>query len=420
MRIVYTLLLILAAPFLLFGLYKSKPGKPPIGKRWREHFGFAPAISSDSPLWLHTVSVGETIAAKPLLLALRKQHPDLPILVTTTTTTGAAIAEKLGHDIEHRYMPIDFAFAVRGFIKRINPRALVIMETELWPNTLATVSGANIPVVVMNARLSERSKSRYQRVPPFLKLLTKNIDHIACQFREDAERFADLGFKPEQLSITGSIKFDLPQFDNQMPDVVSLTEEIAGRPVWIAASTHPGEDDILLQAHKALLDKVPSALMILVPRHPQRFDDVYTQAQHMGFDVVRRSSAERVSPSTQLYLGDTMGEMMKMFAVSDIAFMAGSLIGEKVGGHNLLEPASLAKPLLTGPSYYNFQVIGDQLIEDGACQICSTSDEIATALTAAFNAPQEREQQGLQALSIVESNRGAVGKTLKALAPFIG
>ncbi|MFD2177062.1 lipid IV(A) 3-deoxy-D-manno-octulosonic acid transferase [Veronia pacifica] len=420
MRFIYTLLLALAAPFLLFGLYKKKPGKPDIGRRWREHFGFVPSLDVTSPLWFHAVSVGEVIAAKPVLLALRAERPDIPIVVTTTTTTGAELAEKLGSGISHRYMPIDFGFAVRRFINIIKPRAMVIMETELWPNTLSEVKKAGVPVTVINARLSERSKVRYQKIKPIFRLLSSNIDHIACQFDEDADRFSQLELRNDQLSVTGSVKFDLPEFDHRSPTANELKAMITHRPTWIAASTHPGEDGILLEAHKQILQHQPDALMILVPRHPERFSDVAEQVREKALTVVCRSKKEPITAATQVYLGDTMGEMMTLFSVSDIAFMAGSLIGDKVGGHNLLEPASLAKPLLTGPSFYNFQVIGDQLIESGACQVTPVDAEhIARSLIALFNDSDDRQHRGQQALAIVNRNRGAVANTLKVLKPYL-
>lgn len=342
MRLLYTLLLFIAAPFLLLGLYRAKDGKPKVGKRWVEHFGRTPRLTSNTqPIWVHAVSVGEVIAAKPIILALRKAHPNASILVTTTTATGAAIASKLGDGVEHRYMPIDFSFAVNGFLKRINPQAMLIMETELWPNTLTAVKKAGIPIVVMNARLSEKSMRGYQRVQPLFDLLSKNIDHILCQFQDDADRFIQLGVNSQNVSVSGSVKFDLPEFDETSDPVISLKQAIKQRPVWVAASTHPGEDEILLDAHQALLAEQPDALMVLVPRHPERFGDVAALIEQKEFSLSRRGQSQPIDDNTQVYLGDTMGEMMTLLAASKVTFMAGSLMGEKLGGHNLLEPASL-------------------------------------------------------------------------------
>ncbi|OEE74578.1 3-deoxy-D-manno-octulosonic acid transferase [Enterovibrio norvegicus FF-162] len=419
MRLLYTLLLFIAAPFLLLGLYRAKDGKPRVGKRWVEHFGRTPALVGQRPIWIHAVSVGEVIAAKPIILALRKTYPDASILVTTTTTTGAAIASKLGEGIEHRYMPIDFGFAVSGFLKRMNPKIMLIMETELWPNTLTAVKQAGIPIIVMNARLSEKSMRGYQRVQPLFNLLSNNIDHILCQFKDDAHRFIQLGVNSQHVSVSGSVKFDLPEFDESNHAVVALKQALKQRPVWVAASTHPGEDEILLDAHQALLAKQPDALLVLVPRHPERFGDVAALIEQKGFSLSRRSQSQPINDNTQVYLGDTMGEMMTLLATSTVTFMAGSLMGEKLGGHNLLEPASLGKPQITGPSYFNFQVIGDQLIEAGACEVQEAPSDIANALLGFMNNPEKCQQAGEAALNVVERNRGAVAKTLEAIAPWI-
>lgn len=419
MRIIYTLLLALAAPFLLLGLYRAKDNKPKVGKRWVEHFGRPPALKGNNPIWVHAVSVGEVIAAKPVIEALKKRYPGVAILLTTTTATGADIASKI-EGVEHRYMPIDFGFAVRGFLRITNPRIMLIMETELWPNTLTAVKKAGIPIIVMNARLSDKSKRGYQRIKPLFNLLSRNINHILCQFNDDARRFLELGVTKENVSVSGSMKFDLPEFDASSPTVTELTGQVAGRPVWIAASTHPGEDEIVLAAHKAITDIAPDALLILVPRHPERFGNVASLIESHGFALARRSLGQTIHPDTQVYLGDTMGEMMNLLAVSDVTLMAGSLIGDKVGGHNLLEPASLAKPLITGPSYFNFQVIAEQLIESGACTVCSDSHHIAQQVISLFRDEEKRQKAGKAALGVVDKNRGAVKKTLDALAPWLG
>ncbi len=419
MRILYTLLLALAAPFLLLGLYRTKDNKPKVGKRWVEHFGRTPALKGANPIWVHAVSVGEVIAAKPVIEALKKRYPGVTILLTTTTATGADIAAKI-EGVEHRYMPIDFGFAVRGFLRITKPRILLIMETELWPNTLTAVKKAGIPIIVMNARLSEKSKLGYQRIKPLFNLLSRNINHILCQFDDDARRFLELGVAKENVSVSGSMKFDLPKFDIDSPAVTALIRQVTGRPVWIAASTHPGEDEIVLAAHKIITEIAPDALLILVPRHPERFGEVARLIESRGFVLARRSLGQTIGPDTRVYLGDTMGEMMNLLAVSDVTLMAGSLIGEKVGGHNLLEPASLAKPLITGPSYFNFQVIAEQLIESGACTVCDNSHHIAQQVISLFKDEEKRRKAGEAALGVVDKNRGAVKKTLDALAPWLG
>lgn len=415
MRWLYTFILTLAAPFLLMGLYRQRPGKPAVGARWREHFGSTPNVEG-SPIWLHAVSVGEVLAAKPVITALQQAYPDIPLLVTTTTPTGAEQAEKI-EGIIHRYMPVDFPFAIRGFLRAVSPRLCVIMETELWPNTLHHVGHAGVPITVINARLSQKAYLRYQKIAPLFRAMSQHIDLILCQHATDKARFAALGVPAEKLSAVGSVKFDIKAVD---PDLGAALRQARGeRPCWIAASTHVGEDATMLAAHSIVLRDYPDALLIMVPRHPERFDDVAQQVAAQGLSVQKHTQGEVLAASTQVYLGDTMGEMMMYLASADVVVMAGSFLGAKVGGHNLLEPAALSKPLLTGPSYYNFQVIGDALIEAGALQVSNDSQDLAAKIGAFFSAPSLAAQAGNAGLAVVEQNRGAVERTLQALAPWL-
>ncbi|GEM78162.1 lipid IV(A) 3-deoxy-D-manno-octulosonic acid transferase [Vibrio superstes] len=416
----YSIVLVILSPLLLCTLLKSKQGKPSVGARWKEYFGFTPKVKNTNPIWIHTVSVGETIAATPLIKAIKNKFPEQSILLTTTTTTGAEQAERLGDLVEHRYMPIDFAWCVRGFLKNTKPKCMLIMETELWPNTLHTVAKANIPVSVLNARLSERSCSRYQKLQGFFSLISSNLDQVLCQHREDAQRFQRLGLASNKVTITGSLKFDMsvPEFNSEQG--ILLREELGNeRPIWVAASTHSGEDEQLLKAHQILLSAIPNALLIIVPRHPERFKAVSKLALERNLHTISRSSTHTVSANTQVYLGDTMGEMLTLISASDICFMAGSLVGDKVGGHNMLEPAALGKPILNGPSYFNFTDITKQLIDEKGLLICKSSEEIAGQLINLFNDEALRLEMGKNASKVVSRNQGAVQKTLDALSAVI-
>ncbi|GAK22945.1 3-deoxy-D-manno-octulosonic-acid transferase [Vibrio sp. JCM 19052] len=390
-RIFYTLLLALASPFLLFGLYKGKPNKPKFGQRWKEHFGITPKLeTTERPIWIHAVSVGESIAAIPLIKELKKQKPTQPILVTTTTSTGAEQIAKLGDLVEHRYMPIDFGFAVKGFLKAIQPKQMLIIETELWPNTLNVVHNAEVPITVVNARLSEKSCRNYAKVQPLFDLLHPCIDKLLCQTESDAERFERLGIKKSKLFVTGSIKFDIQISEDTKEKGKALRSELGlDRPVWIAASTHKGEDEQVLETHRQVLVSQPNTLLILVPRHPERFNDVFELCQYQGFETARRTGQEEVTTSTQVYLGDTMGEMLILIGAADICFMGGSLAGDKVGGHNVLEPAALGVPSITGPSYYNFTEIVNLLVENSLCEVAKNSDEVAYKLCSHFSRSSE-------------------------------
>ncbi|MGL6315379.1 lipid IV(A) 3-deoxy-D-manno-octulosonic acid transferase [Vibrio sp. WXL103] len=366
-RGLYTLLLSLVSPVLLFGLYKSKPNKPKFGTRWKEHFGVTPPLTSDDkPLWIHAVSVGESIAAIPLIKELKARNPQQVIVVTTTTSTGAEQIAKLGDLVQHRYMPIDFPFAVSGFLKAIQPSALLIIETELWPNTLHIVNAAGIPISVVNARLSEKSRRNYAKVQPLFNQLERCVTQFLCQFEADKDRFSQLGVREEKLEVTGSIKFDISIDDNTVQQGKELRQTIGSkRPVWIAASTHKGEDEQVLRWHQEVLIKHPDSLLILVPRHPERFDDVYHLSISMGFNTTRRTAqSPDLVASSQVYLADTMGEMLVLMGASDACFMGGSLLGDKVGGHNVLEPVALGLPVITGPSFFNFKEIVEPLIAE--------------------------------------------------------
>ncbi|EKO3465758.1 lipid IV(A) 3-deoxy-D-manno-octulosonic acid transferase [Vibrio fluvialis] len=413
MRLIYTLLLIVASPLLLYSLYKKKVGKPVFGARWKEHWGMTPKVSSQNPIWIHAVSVGESIAAIPVIKAMKQAQPDQAIVVTTTTTTGAEQIAKLGDLVEHRYMPLDFAWCVRRFLQAVKPSRLLIVETELWPNTLHTVHKHHIPITVINARLSERSCLRYQKFSALFNLIRPYVDRILCQYESDAGRFVRLGFQPEQVQVTGSIKFDIEIAPTVLEQGKQLRAELGvARPVWIAASTHDGEDAILLDAHQALLKQFPNALLILVPRHPERFNAVFDLCIQHGFTTHRRTSSASIAPGTQIYLGDTMGELLALISAADICFMGGSLIGEKVGGHNLLEPAALGKPLLNGPSYYNFSEIMQLLQSARAVEICMNAQEITMYLLTLFSSPDKLSQIGKRALLVLKDNKGAVKKTI--------
>ena len=418
-RALYTLLLATASPLLLFGLYRRRPNKPAFGPRWKEHFGLTPPLtvtSKQQPIWIHAVSVGESIAAIPVIKAIKANNPKQTILVTTTTSTGAEQISKLGELVEHRYMPIDFAWCVRGFLKAINPSAMLIMETELWPNTLATVHRAGVPVIVMNARLSERSAQRYAKFQSVFNTIAANLDHLLCLHQDDADRFARLGIPADRLSVTGSVKFDIQIAPALLAQSLQLRQQLGeARPVWIAASTHKGEDEQILEAFKAVKKQHPECLLILVPRHPERFDSVADLCQSQQLSCVRRTTKQTVDSNTDVYLADTMGEMLLLMGAADITVMCGSLIGDKVGGHNMLEPAALAKPILTGPSYYNFADITQQLKAAGALDVCRDAGEIGNRLSALLSDPAQCKRMGEAGCEVVKNNQGAVAKTLAVI-----
>jgi len=409
-RLLYCLIIYLALPLALYITYRSRPGKPGYGGRWAELLGWGPRLESPTqPLWIHTVSVGESLAAIPLIRALKAAHPELSLLVTTTTRTGADQIAKLGELVTHSYAPLDYPDAVWRFLQRTRPRALVIMETELWPNWLAACARRQMPVVVVNARLSERSCQRYQKVQGVFHAMSRHLSLVLCQHRDDEARFRRLGIPAERLLVTGSLKFDIQLDQSQIEAGQQLRTHIGARPVWIAASTHAGEDEQVLAALSQVRQRLPQSLLILVPRHPQRFDSVAALCQAQGLKLARRSCQDPITAETQVYLGDTMGEMPLLFQASDLAFMGGSLV--PIGGHNLLEPASLGKPTLIGPHYFNFQDVTRQLCDSKACAIVADEQELADTVLGLLQNESRRQQMGMQAFDVVAANQGALLKT---------
>jgi 3-deoxy-D-manno-octulosonic-acid transferase len=410
-RLLYNLLIHLGLPLALLALYRPKKGKPGFGARWAEHLGQAPASGQEAPLWIHAVSVGETLAISPFIRALKAERPDLPILLTTTTRTGAEQAEKLGELVVHRYAPLDYPWAIAAFLKTFQPRALWVMETELWPNWLAACEARHLPVTILNARLSERSCSRYARFQGAFDTLSRPLTHLLCQHQDDADRFHRLGIGGERLAVTGSIKFDIQLGDELLAKGHSLRQALGeARPVWIAASTHQGEDEQVLAAFDLVLRTHPEALLMLVPRHPERFERVAELCAPYGCVRRSRHQGEPLKGSDKVYLGDTMGELPLMLAAADLAFVGGSLV--PVGGHNLLEPAALGKPCLTGPAYFNFSDITRQLVAQGGAAVVEDAAALGNSVSRLFSDAGARRQMGEQARAVVLRNQGALARTL--------
>ncbi|WP_134555166.1 lipid IV(A) 3-deoxy-D-manno-octulosonic acid transferase, partial [Pseudomonas aeruginosa] len=336
-RTLYTLLFHLGLPLVALRLWWRARQAPAYAKRIGERFSLSLPEVPPGGIWVHAVSVGESIAAAPMVRALLERHPQLPVTVTCMTPTGSErIRALFGEQVRHCYLPYDLPWAAARFLDRVRPRLAVIMETELWPNHIHACAVRGIPVALANARLSERSARGYARFAGLTRPMLAELSWIAVQTEAEAERFRRLGARPECVSVTGSIKFDL-RIDPQLPlAAAALREEwdATARPLWIAASTHAGEDEIVLAAHRRLLETRPDALLILVPRHPERFAGVHELCRREGFATVRRSGGEPVARATQVLLGDTMGELLFLYALADIAFVGGSLVPN--GGHNLL------------------------------------------------------------------------------------
>ena len=415
-RLLYTLLLHLALPLIALRLALRARKAPAYARRIHERFALGLPPMKPGGIWVHAVSVGESIAAAPMIRALQAHYPELPITVTCMTPTGSERIQALfGDSVQHCYLPYDLPWAAARFINRVKPRLAVVMETELWPNHIHQCAKRGIPVALANARLSERSARGYARFGKLTAPMLAELSLIAVQTQTEAQRFLTLGARPECVEVTGSIKFDL-KIDAELlqrADALRQQWQATTRPIWIAASTHAGEDEIILAAHHQLLKSRPDALLILVPRHPERFNAVHNLCMNQSLTSRRRSTGEAVQTSDQVLLGDTMGELLFLYALADIAFVGGSLVAN--GGHNLLEPAALGKPVLSGPHLFNFLEIAAQLREAGALNEVENAGQLADKVVALLNEPSEMQRMSQAGLSVLKANQGALQRLLEGL-----
>ncbi|QZD71736.1 lipid IV(A) 3-deoxy-D-manno-octulosonic acid transferase [Pseudomonas sp. 3-2] len=421
-RTLYTSLFYLGLPLVAIRLWLRSRKAPAYAKRIGERFSYGLPTLQPGGIWVHAVSVGESIAAAPMIRALLQRYPQLPITVTCMTPTGSERIHAMFANeprIQHCYLPYDLPCAAARFLDRVQPKLAVIMETELWPNHIHQCAKRGIPVALANGRLSERSAKGYGRFSKLTAPMLAEMSLFAVQTEAEAQRFRDLGARAETVEVTGSIKFDLT-ID---PQLLQRAAELRGqwqaqeRPVWIAASTHEGEDEVVLNAHRRLLANHPDALLILVPRHPERFNSVFELCQREGFATVRRSTGASVDAQTSVLLGDTMGELLFLYALADSAFVGGSLVPN--GGHNLLEPAALAKPVISGPHLFNFLDIAAQLRSAGALAEVDDAEGLATEVQRLFELPRDAQRMAEAGLSVMRRNQGALQRLLDGLGRLI-
>lgn len=417
MRIIYTLAFYLLLPFIMLRLLWRSFAAPAYAQRWAERFGFFPPLAtSKKVVWLHTVSVGEFLAALPMVRRLMADE-SLQLVITTTTPTGSErVKATLGDAVFHVYAPYDVPDVLARFFRRINPAIYLVMETELWPNTLAACARRGVPALLINGRLSARSARGYARFAALTAPMLNNLSCALIQNSVDAARFVQLGLPESRVRITGNIKFDLTLTDELRARAAALKAQInqAGdRLVWIAASTHQGEDEIILDAFAAARNKLHEQarrlLLILVPRHPERFERVGQMCTARGFTVARRSQ-QQVTAEMDILLGDTMGELMLLFGASDMAFMGGSLVPN--GGHNFIEPAAWGLPLVSGEHLFNFAEVVALLGAADALAIARNAGELESVISHWISDPQARQEKGASALRVAQENRGALEKTL--------
>lgn len=413
LRLLYNLAMYLFTPLVMLRLMARGMRYGDYHVRWRERFGRFPGPPLSGCLWVHAVSVGEVNAAEPLIKALMEAYPRAPMLVTTVTPTGSERVRQLFGDRVHNvYLPYDLPFAVRRFLRNTRPRLAVIVETEVWPNLYFACRRHGIPLLIANARLSERSLRGYARMSSLVRRALRCVSHIAAQSRTDAARYRLLGAEPSQLTVCGNLKFDMPVPQVALDDGKAMRETWGnGRPVWIAASTHEGEEMAVLEAHLDVMRRLPDALLLIAPRHPERFRAVEASVRSLGFTVATRSADRVPGHATQCFVIDAMGELLRFYAAADVAFVGGSLVS--IGGHNVLEPAALYKPVLVGPHTFNFEEITQALLDAGGGQRVADGGQLGNEVLSILRDESRRGAMGKAARQVFESERGSVDKVMK-------
>jgi 3-deoxy-D-manno-octulosonic-acid transferase len=425
-RFLYTVLYYSLLPLILLRLCYRAWRAPAYASRIAERFGFFPEIKGAAstlaarPIWIHAVSVGETLAAVPLVQALRSRYPQISIVITTMTPTGSERVRAIfGDTVTHVYAPYDMPDSIARFLRRMNPVIAIVMETELWPNTIAALHRRGIATIVANARLSEKSARGYGRISALTRPMLNMINCIAAQTQVDAARFVALGAPQRNVRVTGSIKFDITLDDVLEQRALDVRAQWGGnaRRVVIGGSTHEGEEAALLDAYKALKIDYTDLLLVLVPRHPERFERVAQLIATAGLNAARRSRDESVSNVTDVVLADTMGEMLPLLGASDIAFIGGSLIER--GGHNMLEPAAWGLPVVTGESDFNFVEVSRLLQQSGGLVKVKDTAALTNQLARWLRSDGARSAAGDAARTVVAQNKGALGRLVGLIAALL-
>ena len=422
LRLIYTAIFYLALPLYFVRLTIRATQNPDYLKRWGERLGYGSNYPTEGKtvLWMHAVSVGEVNASIPLVRSLLDTYSNSEILVTTSTPTGSKILlDKMGARVKHQYVPLDLPACLNVFLDRWNPKAVVVLETEIWPNILSICKERGIFTALVNARLSEKSKNKYNIVKPLAAEALGNLDLLIAQYDSDADRFKEIN-TTLKIEVCGNLKFDQPVPEEMQSISSSIRDswsEGTQRPTLIAASTHDTEEEFVLDAFLEILGEAKDALLIIVPRHPERFETVFEYIQNRGLSVARRSNKDDVTPKTQVLLGDTMGELNFLYSVSDVAFIGGSLVDH--GGQNLLEPASLGLPLSSGKSLRNFQEIAEELQESKALFLIEEQRELSDFFIDMISKPKKSAKIGQASAKVFEKNRGVLDKINKSLSKHL-
>lgn len=419
LNVFYSILFYLAIPLIVMRLVWRGVKAPDYFKRWNERFGFIATRNSKQKLiWVHAVSVGEVEACRPLIQGLQQRYPTHKILITTMTPTGSARVKMLFADkVLHVYLPYDLPFAVKRFLKAMQPQFGIIMETELWPNLILQCAKQSIPLVIANARLSARSAHGYQKVSTLARQMLQSLPLIATQTHSDRERFLQLGADKEKVHAVGNLKYEITLPASAIERAEAIRALWGNRPVFIAASTHEGEEEQIIDAARKIRGQFRDLLLIIVPRHPERFDRVAALCRRSGLNILRRSEGKPCSSQVQALVVDSMGELSIFYGTADVAFVGGSLIAH--GGHNLLEPAALSRPVITGPHYFNFLEVTKQFIEHHAAIEVKNAEQLADTVIDLLTAPQRRAEMGDAGRQLIEQSKGASQRLLNLIDIYI-
>lgn len=417
-RIFYSLFLYLLFPLVVLYLAFRAIKSVDYRRRWSERFGLAKLEQTD--VLIHSVSMGETLAAIPLIKQLMAAHPDYLFTVTTTSPTGSAeVVKAFGDKVQHCYLPFDFSYAIKKFLRQLQPKVCIIMETELWPNLVHFAARQQVTVILANARLSQKSADKYAKKRRLAVPMLNKLKLITVQTQAEAERFIHLGVEAERLQVCGSLKFDLTidPIKKQQANTLRDQWHRVNSPIWVAGSVHPGEFEAMLSAHKQLLSYFPDALLIMAPRHPEQFNLAAITITQSGLTLARRSMHDEVNGQTQVLLGDTMGELVMLYGTADQAFVGGTLINN--GGHNPLEPAAMGLPVYVGPNHWDFAEITQLLADAGALSCITSAEQLAQELQHKFADNLLYQSASFAALAVVEQNRGALLKQFTLINQLI-
>ena len=414
LRFLYSALLYVVAPLAFVATALRGLRDPSYRDRLPERLGVTQLRFATPPLWIHAVSVGEVQAATPLVRALVQRYPQHPILMTTATPTGAQrVRAVFGESVRHAYLPYDLPGAVRRFLASTTPTLAIVMEREIWPNLFRACFERRIPILLASARISESSGRRHRRFAGLFREALACDVTIAAQTEADAERFRGIGIPPAAVHVTGNVKFDFEVPDEARRIGAHIRAELSSRPVWIAGSTHEGEEDIVLDAHERVRAARNDALLLLVPRHPNRFDAVKSWLRARDVRFVTRSTREAVAADTSVLLVDTLGELLSFYAAANVAFVGGSLV--PIGGHNVVEPALHAKPVIFGPHMTNFREAASLLLRADAAIQVGSGPELTAALARLLADAPARQVLGQAAWSAVRTHQGACVRTVAAI-----